>query len=275
MKLKKFLTEENLLQEQGRFNYNSPADQETHRTLESIIKNNGIFKSGKQQWYLLNKRWAYWKVGGKGDVLFRSAADVKKLRGVNVQNGDYVVEVGANVIFGKRGAGQGTRWLTWLYVVDDAGVKEKYKLAYKYEQGGAAGLDLSKTKREWTRPKSDAEEEFMQKAAQDRLNQEQKIKAGEAQLKNSQWIGVIGERQKDVEVEVLRKHWFETRFGGSSITVMKDKYGNMIHHWGQNDLNKGDKSVIDFTVKDHEKAEVNQWNKIPYKYTSVSRVKVK
>ena len=271
MRFKKYLTE------QGRFDYNSVVDQENHRTLESIIKNNGIFKSSKQQWFLLNKKWTYWKVGGMGrDHLFKSVADVKKLRGINVLKDDYVVEVGAFVIFGKKGAGHGTRWLSWLYVVDDAGVREKYKLKYKYSHGGsAAGLDLSKTKREWVRPKSDAEEEFMQKAAQDRLSQEKKIKAGEAQLKNSQWIGVIGERQKDVKVEVLRKNFFETRYGSSSITVMKDENGNMIHHWGQNDLSRGDKAVVDFTVDAHEKQEVNKWNKIPYKYTSVKRVKAK
>jgi hypothetical protein len=46
MKLKKYLKDENILQEAGgRFDYDSQADAENHRTLESLIKsNNGIFK---------------------------------------------------------------------------------------------------------------------------------------------------------------------------------------------------------------------------------------
>ena len=62
MKFRKYITEEELLIEEGRFEYASQVDAENHRTLQGLVKNNGIFKSMKQRWYLLNKKWAYWKV---------------------------------------------------------------------------------------------------------------------------------------------------------------------------------------------------------------------
>ena len=49
----------------------------------------------------------------------------------------------------------------------------------------------------------------------------------------------------------------------------------MIQHFGTNRLSKGDKDIkIDFTVKGHEVAEINKWNKVAYKYTSVSRIAI-
>jgi len=55
---------------------------------------------------------------------------------------------------------------------------------------------------------------------------------------------------------------------------MKDNEGNMIQHFGTNRLSKGDKKKIDFTVKDHEVAEINKWNEVPYKFTSVQRIAI-
>lgn len=271
MKFKQYLN----LQESGRFDYASQADQERHRTLEGMVKNNGLFKSMKQRNFLSQRGWNYWKVGGSG--AWKSASEIKKRRGINVQDGEWFIEVDAIVVFGKRGAGSGTRWLTWSYVADDVGIREKYKLFYKYAgrgfEGETKGVDPSKTKLLWKRKPDKRVDDFREKIAIEDMEREAKIKAGEAQLKDSQWIGVIGERIKDVEIEVLRKHFFETQWGTSAITVMKDSEGNMIHHFGTNSLKKGEKRKVGFTVKDHEVAEVNKWNKIPYKYTSVKRVK--
>lgn len=274
MKFHKYLKDEQLLEAEGRFDYTSQADQERHRTLEGMIKNNGLFKSMKQRNFLTQRGWEHFKVSGREAG---GAASIKKYKGINVSDDDYFIEVHAVVVFGQRGAGSGTRWLTWCYVCDDVGVREKYKLFYNYAgkgfSGETTGVDPSKTKLVWQR-KADAQvDDFREKVAIEDMERKNKIKAGEAQLKNSEWIGVIGERVKDIEVEVIRKHFFETQFGTSSITVMKTVDGNMIHHFGSNSLNRGDKKKVSFTVKDHEKAEVNKWNKIPYKYTSVKRVK--
>ena len=273
MRLKQYLDEE-LSEGEGRFEYASQWDQEMHRTLQGLVKNNGMFKSMKQRAYFIFNRWKGAKVGS-GEW---SVADIKKYKGLNVSDGDFYIQVQAYMIFGKVGAGQGTRSISWGYVIDDIGVREKYRFYYIYwkegESSGTKGIDKSKTKLEFKRQENKDVQDFRELVALEDLERTNKIKAGEAQLKNSQWIGVIGERVKDVEVEVIRKHFFETRFGTSAITVMKTiPDGNMIHHFGSNSLRRGDKKKVSFTVKDHEKAEVNQWNKIPYKYTSVQRVK--
>jgi len=258
---------------EGRFEYSSTMDAENHRTLQSLIKsNNGIFKSSKQRWYLLEKAWKHRQVGASGDL--SGSFDSKKMRGfTGLKKGDYLVEINAGMVFGK-GTGQGYRRIEWGYVVDDVGVREKYKYGFIYTEGGSASqLDLSKTKKEWTRQENDEVEAFREIVAQEDMNQKKKIQADIAQLNKSGYIGVIGERVKDLEVEVVRQHFFETRFGQSSITVMKDEEGNILQHFGRNNLKKGDKKKIDFTVKGHEKAEINKWNKVAYKFTAVSRVK--
>jgi len=261
----------------GRFEYMSKRDQEQHRSLESLVKsNNGIFKSTKQKWFL-TKGWEYNdKVGGGKDPTFRNSSDVKKLRGISgVKDGEYVVGINAVMIFGKKGAGQGTRRLEWVYIVDDVGVREKYKLGFEYYKGGGSGLDLSKTKREWKRDEKDPRiQDFQEDVAQEKVGKLKKKLLNKQALKKSDYVGVIGERVKGLEVEVIRKHSFETRFGWSSITVMKDNEGNMIQHFGTNRLSKGDKKKIDFTVKDHEVAEINKWNEVPYKFTSVQRIAI-
>lgn len=260
----------------GTFEYTSQMDAENHRTLQSLVKsNNGIFKSSKQRWYLLEKAWKHRQVGSKNSDL-GSSFNSQKMRGFSgLQKGDYLVEINAAMIFGK-GTGQGFRRVEWGYVVDDVGVREKYKYGFTYSDGGhASQIDTSKTKKEWTRQENDEVEAFREIVAQEDMNQKKKIKADIKQLNKSGYVGVIGERVKDLEIEVVRQHFFETRFGQSSITVMKDNDGNILQHFGRNNLKKGDKKKIDFTVKGHEEAEVNKWNKVAYKFTAVSRVKGK
>lgn len=259
----------------GRFGYASDMDADNHRTLQGLVKsNNGIFKSMKQRWFLLEKRFKHRQIGGKNADL-DSSFDSKAMRGFSgLKKGDYLVEIDAYMVFGKRGAGQGTRRIEWAYVVDDVGVREKYKYGFIYgDAGHSSQIDRSKTKREWKRDENDAVKEFRELVAQEDMNRDAKIKASNAELMKSEYVGVIGERVRGHEIEVLRKHYFETQFGQSSITIMKDKDGNMIQHFGRNNLKKGDKKKVDFTVKGHDPAEVNKWNKVPYKLTSVNRVK--
>jgi hypothetical protein len=270
MRFLKYLTEGG-----GRFSYSSDMDADNHRTLQSLVKsNNGIFKSMKQRWFLLEKRFKHRQIGGKNADL-DSSFNSKKMRGFSgLKKGDYLVEINAYMVFGQKGAGQGTRRIEWGYVVDDVGVREKYKYGFSYSEGGhASQLETSKTKQEWKRDENDAVKEFRELVAQEDMNRDKKVKASNAELMKSEYVGVIGERMKGVEIEVLRKHEFESTYGWTAITVMKDKDGNMIQHFGKNNLKIGDKKKVDFTVKGHEPAKVNKWNKVPYKLTSVNRVK--
>ena len=284
MRLKKYLEhtdfiEELQLDEGGQFDYMSQADAENHRTIKGLIKNNGIYKSMKQRWFLLEKQWAYNKIGKKTkqgmSYGLESPSSLKKWGiSTDATTDDYWVDVNAAMIFGKRGAGQGFRRLEWGYLIDDVGVREEYKFGFTYHDGGTRSeLDESKTKLLWKRKEDQSVQDFRDQVAQEEMARKEKQAASMAELKASDWLGVIGERMKGVHIEVLRKHFFETQYGESSITVMRDIDGNMIQHFGRNKLKKGDKKKVDFTVKGHEKAEVNKWNKVAYKYTAVNRVK--
>lgn len=167
MRFKKYLKEG-----AGRFGYTSETDADNHRTLESLVKsNNGIFKSTKQRWFLLEKRFKHRQIGGKSSDL-GSSFNSKKMRGFSgLKKGDYLVEIDAYMVFGKRGAGQGTRRLEWGYVVDDVGVREKYKYGFIYHEGGSASeMDHSKTKQEWKRDENDAVKEFREVVAKEDNN---------------------------------------------------------------------------------------------------------
>jgi len=289
MKLKRFIEKTeyiddlDTLDEGSGFEYMSGADSDNHRTIKGIMKNNGIFKSTKQRWFLLEKQWKYNKIGssrgsgeGKIDALVMKPSDLKKMRGINTNatTDDYFVEVNAAMIFGKRGAGQGFRRVEWGYLIDDVGVREEYKYGFIYHDGGSSSeMDHSKTKRLWKRQENQAVEDFRNEVNKENIARNEKETASANELKKSEWLGVIGEKMKGIHIEVLRKNFFDTQYGQSSITVMRDIDGNMIQHFGKNNLNKGDKKTIDFTVKGHEKAEVNKWNKVPYKYTAALRVK--
>jgi len=279
MRLKKYLeTNEYAPVDEGKgtFGYVAQSHADTHRSLENLIRtNNGVFKSTKQQWFL-TKGWKWERQIGAGkDPIFDSPSHVQKMRGIKgTKKGEYLVEVSAYMQFGK-GTGQGTRRIEWGYVCDDAGVREKYKYGFTYHEGGtASSIDIKKTKREWQRQENDQVSAFKEEAAQEEAARKEKTAAKATDLMRSEYLGVIGERVKGVKVEVLRKHFFETQFGESSITVMRDEDGNMIQHFGRNSLKQGDKKTVDFTVKAHEEAKINKWNKVPYKLTMVQRVKV-
>lgn len=279
MRLKQYIQETEFiddlqLDEGGGFDYSSGKDQDTHRTIKGLMKNNGIFKSMKQRWFLLEKSWKHEKVGSAGGI-YKSPSDVKKLRNIKgVEMGEYVVDVSAFMKFGKRGAGQGTRRVEWGYVIDDVGIREEYKYGFEYKDGGNwSGLDHSKIKKLWTRKEDDKVKEFRAQVAQEDMDRDKQEAESAGKLKASEWIGDVGERIKGHYIEVLRKHYFDTQYGESSITVMKDQEGNMLQHFGRNQLKKGDSKTVDFTVKGHEVAEINKWNKVAYKYTAVNRVK--
>lgn len=157
-------------------------------------------------------------------------------------------------------------YVFWIW--KQKGMETKYKTFWPHVLSVAENNPkVSQLINQWEMEQQAAEKEKEEKAKrEDKEN---------AKLMKSEWIGQNGEKIKGLQITVLRKHEFEGRFGMSAVTIMKDSKGNMIKHFGKNNLDKGDKKKIDFTVKGHETEEVNQWNKVPYRVTLVTRVKGK
>jgi predicted NUDIX family NTP pyrophosphohydrolase len=249
----------------GNFSYVSNMHKERHMTIKGLMKNNGVFKTAKQRWFLLQKQW----IEGK-----QTKRTTLTSTGIKVKAGDYVVQVDAQMVFGG-GKNQGHRRIEWFYIVDDIGVREEYKLGFIYKDGGNFSMpNPKKTKLTWQRKEDKKVKQAQQEFAEEDMAKDKAEQDAASKLKQSEWIGKEGERVKDVEVTVMRKNYFETDWGESSITIMQDSNGNQIKHFGKNQLKKGDIKTVAFTVKAHQKEPVNKWNKVPFKVTMVQRIKI-
>ena len=75
-----------------------------------------------------------------------------------------------------------------------------------------------------------------------------------AEAANSQWIGTVGERMV-IEATITFVTSYETNFGVTVVTGLKDKAGNVIIQKGVGIGYKGEKVVLRATVKEHGERE--------------------
>ncbi len=81
--------------------------------------------------------------------------------------------------------------------------------------------------------------------------------AREAEQAARQWApgyaGEIGERLRDLPVEVKRARWVDSDFGGSTMIVMRSEAGHQLVWWasGDRDVEPGDRLLLTGTVKKH------------------------
>ena len=208
------------------FNFSSNADEQTFISLRGLVKNNGFFKSEKQQKFMLKT--------------YKDSMTDLKFLGVKLCETD-VTYVTISAYY--QWADYGSRSIVptiITFVLDEFGVRAQYKT------GGFGNLregwspDPTKCKTIWERDESIEKPVFNQPKEQ----------VGTSDEPKSVWLGQVGDRLTITGVITFAKCIGASQWGAKWITVLKDDNGNQIKAWkylGE----KGDTVTIKGTVKEH------------------------
>ena len=235
-------------------------DDERAKTLNSLIKyNNGVWKSAKQRDFLTSDKGIlggdFEDSRGYGHQR-RDYPFLKSHFGVDIKKPQYAIIVSGSMNFADYGS-KGLRHFGNVFVMDDAGVVAKYKLAYTYGKGnlkGAASLDTKRIKLEWERSgKVDTKE--LDKASK-AMADEKKQREDDRKKENdkSDYIGSPGEWIKDLEVKIEKVvDLGPGEFGNRWMTIMKDNNSNVLNYFGYPKAETRDekKFVLRAKVKKH------------------------
>lgn len=95
--------------------------------------------------------------------------------------------------------------------------------------------------------------------------------ARKERARHAEWVGEVGERLRDLEVEVETVKMVDGYYGPSMLVVFRDESGNALKTFGTGeslwDLERGDTVTLTGTVKDHDEFR-------ELKQTVLTRVKV-
>lgn len=240
----------------------SKHDEDMSRSLNGLVKfNNGVWKSTKQRDFLLKLLTPEYQ---------QDPEQMKTLYGISFDpaSGDRTVAV----ITGKISFGEGrraTRPVGWAYVLDDTGVKTKYKLRWKEERFGpnkrdySMQLDPSRVEIEWQRP-ADVDAAHLDAANQPTTTPPEAKKEGN-------FVGNPGERMKNVSVTIESVNGpYNSEYGAYYVTRLRDGADNLLVYLGKNLGEKGTNISMTFTVKKHDLDRKTQ-----EKATQISRPTVK
>lgn len=241
MRLQEILTE-------GSFEWDSEHDKDTFISLKGLVnKNNGVFKSIKQQKFIKDVTIA--KEPKRGHSFAESNY------GVKFDQEEHLIVVSAMT----RHAKYGDRSLVpvfYGFVLDDFGVVSFWRIGVKGNMRDGAGPNPEKTKLEWSRP-MDADIQHLipdPKEVEAAKKKEFKIKLG---MSEGDYIGTEGARMNFGELKlVAKKHMGYSQFGYNQSVekywnMYKDTNGNIIYHTGKQGPEKGEKFNVTGTVKKH------------------------
>lgn len=117
-----------------------PFEEQKFKTMQSIVKSGGRFKSEKQA-KLISRFWAYERTKEELDELF----------GIKTDGPAKVVFVSARIRFSELG-GRGLRPFELAFVIDDVGVVSVWRLRFKcYDVDRASAPDPTRTEKLWQR----------------------------------------------------------------------------------------------------------------------------
>ena len=174
-------------------------DKDIFMSLKGLVnKNNGVWKSTKQRWFVMNKLVAdYDKQKDR-----RQAKDFFGID-MNPDDGETMVYVDAIARWAEYGSRSQVP-VRYGFIVDDYGVKRFYKIGNKGNMRDGASPDPEKTKLEWTRP-DDVDVEHLIPDPEEEEKKRKKAFLGKVGLGAGKYIGEEGKRLEIGEVE-----WWET-----------------------------------------------------------------
>jgi hypothetical protein len=233
--------------------WGNDTDKDIFMSLKGLVnKNNGVWKSTKQRWFVTNKL-IY------PDDLRKNRGQVKDFFGVDINpdDGESLVTVDAIA----RWAAYGSRSqvpVRYGFVIDDYGVSKYYKIGNKGNLRDGASPDPSKTKLEWTRP-DDIDKEHLEPDPEEEKARKKKEFLGKVGLGAGDYVGEEGKRLEIGEVELVTSKMVDSY--QVAYNVAYDKFWNMykrtedgavIYHTGkESPMEKGQKAIMTATVKKH------------------------
>lgn len=192
----------------------SQDDQNLYMNLKGLCnKTDGVFKSAKQAQFLFS---TYSKQ-------FDTNWTRKQfLTNFGVKVGDKEIAVVVNAYFSW--ADYGSKSLVpvlQVFVLDQAGVVSHYKVGGRGNLRDGWGPDPSKAELKWLRPDALTVPDFTAQPSQ----QQDTI------VKQSNWIGAVGQKV-NIECKIVRaKDLGFGNFGPMFLTVLEDNNGNVVNVW--------------------------------------------
>lgn len=244
MRLQEILTEN--------LEWGNGTDKDQFMSLKGLVnKNNGVWKSTKQRWFVMNRLVASHEKD-------RTRAQSKEFFGIDLDPdaGETLVTPEAMARWAKYGS-RSLVPVRYGFVVDEYGVKEFYKIGNKGNMRDGAQPDPSKTKLEWTRPDNVDVEHLIPDPEEERKKKKQAF-MGNLGIGSGKYIGEEGKRLEIGEVELDFKKHMDSVAVAYNVNydkywnVYKDGEGNVIYHNGkESPLEVGGKAIMTATVKKH------------------------
>lgn len=226
-----------------------PGDDEKFRAFAGMIKkNNGIYYSDKQRWFLQKKyNWTKPEVG----MGFRD--DIKGMKdyfNIDMKPDEKAIGASGYVAWAAYG-GKSIRPVSWYFVCDDYGVVAQYKLKYKGDMRKGTGPDPSKTQLLWKRDDKLAQP-AIDALKKERTDREEEHKKELAALPPSHHVGKVGERIRNqmanIEASFGPK---QGAYGSYYVTKLRNDNGDVLVSFGNEIGKRGDRVKISYRVKKH------------------------
>ncbi len=225
-------------------------DKDIFMSLKGLVnKNNGVWKSTKQRWFVMNR--------------LISSADKdrdpklnERFFGIKIEDGQILTTPEAIASWADYGS-RSKIPVRYGFVVDDYGVVKFYKIGNKGNMSSGASPDPSKTKLEWERPK-DADVQHLIPDPEEERKKKKQAFMGKLGVGSGKYVGEVGKRVDFGEVELeLSKHMDSVAVAynvnyDKYWNIYKDADGNIIYHNGAaSPLEKGEKKNMVASVKKH------------------------
>ena len=185
--------------------------QDMAKTVFSLVKyNNGFWKSYKQREFIKKQMGMYY-------YLHTDTESMQKNFGIQLAEGQFGWCLEGSIRFADYGA-RSIRRVGYMFVCDDFGIVEQYKLHYSYSSNGRSScVNASKTECVWIRDEDQEKPVF---------------EAPQVAQSTSKFLGMVGDwLETEVTILSIRAVGIGA-YGTTYQTRMQDANGNQILYWG-------------------------------------------